>query len=272
MSFQPVVPFGGFAGWAFLQRTQDAQRAAFQEAPRITRETDHFRDNIAAVLTVDDIMADRTLLTVALGAFGLDADINNTAFIKKVLSDGVIDPDALSNKLADKRYFEMSKAFAFDLGTPSTVLSTFPDEIIDLYNDRQFEVAVGEQSEEMRLALGLERDLTEIAQDSSNDAAKWFLVMGNEPLRSVFDTAFGLPDSFGAIDLDQQLEVYQARALSAFGDSSVSQFATSEGQEELIRRFFALGQIEIGLVATSGASAALTLLQSMPSVRDLIGQ
>ena len=197
MSFQPVVPFGGFAGWAFLQRTQDAQRAAFQEAPRITRETDHFRDNIAAVLTVDDIMADRTLLTVALGAFGLDADINNTAFIKKVLSDGVIDPDALSNKLADKRYFEMSKAFAFDLGTPSTVLSTFPDEIIDLYNDRQFEVAVGEQSEEMRLALGLERDLTEIAQDSSNDAAKWFWSWATSPCAACLTPPSGCPTVSG---------------------------------------------------------------------------
>ncbi len=217
-------------------------------------------------------MADRSLLTVALGAFGLDADINNTAFIRKVLSDGVIGPDALSNKLADERYFEMSKAFAFELGTPSNVLSTFPDEIIGLYNDRQFEAAVGEQSEEMRLALGLERDLTEIAQDSSTESAKWFTVMGNEPLRTVFETALGLPDSFALIDLDQQLEVFQARAEAAFGDSSVAQFATSEGQEELIRRFFALGQIDTSFVATSGASAALTLLQSMPSVRDLIGQ
>ena len=33
MSFAPIVPFGGYAGWSFLQRTLPAQKHAFEAAP-----------------------------------------------------------------------------------------------------------------------------------------------------------------------------------------------------------------------------------------------
>ncbi len=33
MTYQPVIPYGGMAGWAFLQRTQEAQQDAFEKKP-----------------------------------------------------------------------------------------------------------------------------------------------------------------------------------------------------------------------------------------------
>ena len=264
MTFQPVVPIGGFAGWAFLQRTEVAQTAAFDASPVMTRETDYFAQNIGKVKTAEDLVSDRTLLKVALGAFGLEDDIDNKAFIAKILDEGVIDGGALANKLSDKRYYEMAKAFGFDLGTPSTVLSTFPDEITSAYRTRQFEAAVGAQDQDMRLAMGLSRDLTAIAERTVSNDAKWFQIMGNAPIRQVFETAFNLPASFGTIDLDQQLEVLKARAVQAFGSDDVAQFAEDGGQEELVRRFFALSEIQAaGPVASSG-SVALSLLQAAP--------
>jgi len=262
MSFQPVVPMGGFAGWAFLQRTMEAQREAYDTGPEISRETAYFAENIGKVSTAEDLVADRTLLKVALGAFGLAGDIDNRAFVRKVLEEGVIDGNALANKLSDKRYYELAKAFKFDLSTPATAISNFPDEINAAYRDRRFETAIGEQNQDMRLAMGLERDLTAIAEKTISEDAKWFQIMGTAPLRQVFETAFNLPASFGTIDLDQQLEVLKARAGQAFGDESVSQFATSEGREELVRRFFALSEINAGPGVASGASAALSLLQA----------
>lgn len=270
MSFQPVVPMGGFAGWAFLKRTMASQKAAWNTSPQVARETKYFADNIGKVKTAGDLVADRTLLKVALGAFGLEGDIDNRAFIRKILEGGVIDSGSLANKLSDKRYFEMAKAFKFDLSTPATAISTFPAEITAKYRDRQFEAAVGDQNQDMRLAMGLERDLTAIANKGVSEDAKWFEIMGTPPLRQVFETAFNLPASFGAIDLDQQLGILKDRARGAFGDDSVSQFASAKGQEELVRRFFALSEINASPVVASSASAALALLQSsavLPLVR-----
>ena len=89
----------------------------------------------------------RRMLRVALGAFGLQDDVNNTYFIRKVLEDGTTRPDALANKLADDRYKAMSKAFAFDspIG-PRTARSAFGPDIVARYRAQQFEIAVGATS------------------------------------------------------------------------------------------------------------------------------
>jgi len=99
MTFQPVVPLSGYAGFAFLERTLETQQQAFNSSASIQRDTEYFLENIEKVETAEALVNDRRLFTVALGAFGLSDDINNKFFLQKVLEDGTLDPDALSNKL-----------------------------------------------------------------------------------------------------------------------------------------------------------------------------
>jgi hypothetical protein len=264
MSFQPVVPFGGIAGWQFLKRTMDTQRAAFDAAPSRQRDIDYFRQNIGKVTTAEQLVDDRRLLSVALGAFGLDDDINSKAFIRKVLEEGTLDRGALANKLTDSRYREFSAAFGFGNGVlPRTALSGFADEIGSAYLRRQFETGVGESDQTMRLALTLERELPGIASRDVGEDTKWLTVMGNPPLRRVFETAMGLPQSFGALDLDRQLVEFRERGERLFGLSSFVDFADPEKQEELMRVFLARAQISGGFGGGAGpTSPALQLLQS----------
>lgn len=264
MSFQPVIPFSGAAGWAFLQRTKDAQQTAFENGAVLQRETQYFQDNIGDITTAEQLVSDRRLLSVALGAYGLSDDINNTYFIRKVLEDGTLSPDALANKLSDKRYFEMAKDFGFgDYNIARTQISDFGTKTVAAYKERQFEVAVGNQNQDMRLAMSLERDLSNIIGKSTSDAGKWYSVMGNPPLRQVFETALGLPSSFGTIDIDKQLEVFQEKSERYFGSSTVDQFSDPEQLEELTRLFLVRSQIAQGATALSSNSIALTLLQNV---------
>lgn len=263
MTFQPIIPLAGYSGWAFLNRTMDSQKAAFNDSAAIKRDTEYFEENIGSINTAEELMSDRRLLSVALGAFGLDEDIDSTFFIQKVLNDGVIDSDALANKLSDKRYLEFSKAFGFgDLSTPNTVLSTFPSEIISKYQDTQFETAVGEQDNSMRLALNLDRELADVASTGTSDNGNWYGVMGNTAVRTVFETALGLPSSFGSLDLDLQLTGFREKTERYFGDSEVSQFADPEKRDELVRLYLVRNEIAQGNVGTSSAQNALALLSS----------
>lgn len=264
MTYTPVIPIGGFSGWAFLNRTRDTQQEAFDNSAKISRDVEYFTENIGKIRTAEDLVADRRLLEVALGAFGLDEDIGNKFYIRKVLEDGTLTDDALANRLSDKRYFNLSKAFGFgDFDTPRTVLSDFPQEITDAYKTKQFEIAVGEQNPDMRLALGLDSALSAIAERDTTDNGRWFTVMGQGPVRSVFETALGLPASVGALDLDQQLVIFRERAEAYFGDGEIAQFTDAAKREELVRRFLVLSDLQGGATsATVGGSAALTLLQS----------
>ncbi|SFJ61758.1 DUF1217 domain-containing protein [Celeribacter neptunius] len=262
MSYQPVVPFGGYAGWVVLQRTKDNQQEAFNQSAEMQRETDYFRENISKITTAEDLVSDYRMLKVALGAFGLDDDINNKFFIEKVLDEGTLNSDALANKLSDKRYFKLAEAFGFgNFSVPSTVISDFPDKIISAYQEKQFQVAVGEQNEDMRLALNLDEELTSLVNKDTSDNGRWYSVMGNPALRTVFETALGLPSSFGTLDLDQQLSMFRDKADQYLGDSEISQFSDPEKQDKLVKLFLIRSELANGTTNSySAASNALTLL------------
>ncbi|MBR9841781.1 MAG: DUF1217 domain-containing protein [Rhodobacteraceae bacterium] len=261
MSFQPILPLGGLAGWAFLKRTQDRQQTAFETAPELTRDTDYFKAKIGDVNSAEELVADRRLLRVALGAFGLSDDLDSQFFIRKVLEEGTLSEDSFANKMTDSRYKELSAAFGFgDYDTPRTKISDFGNKIVESYLERSFEVAVGEQDDSMRLAMNAERELAKLADKDISADAKWYLVMGSSPLREVFETAFALPSGFGQLDLDQQLEVFRDKTASLLGNRDIDQFADAEATEALVERYLLMSQIA-NTSTTSSAQIALTLLQ-----------
>ena len=265
MTYTPVLPISGYAGWTVLNRTMAAQTAAFNKSPEIKRDEDYFLAKIGSVKTADQLVNDPRLLKVALGAFGLDADISNKAFIKKVLADGTVSSSALANKLSDKRYQQFSAAFGFGLSTPSTQLSDFGAKIVKAYKSREFETAVGNQDEDLRLALNAQREVADLAGKATSDTTKWYTILGNTPLTTVFQKALGLPSSTGSLNLDQQLTIYQSKLKSVFGSGGVGQFTDSTKVDALIKRFLVRSQADQLISQTSGTSIALTLMQQAGS-------
>jgi hypothetical protein len=263
MTFSPALPFSGYGGWTVLKRTEPAQRAAFDAQPQMQRDADYFRSNIAKVRTADDLVADRRLLRVALGAYGLEGDLNNKAFIRKVLAEGTLKEGAFANRLADKQYQKLSAAFGFgDFSTPRNQISGFADKMLAQFRQRGFEAAVGTQNPNFRLAMNIARELPDLAARSGSEDLLWLTVLGNAPMRTVFQTAFGLPDRFASIDLDKQLEVLKDKAAAMFGSSSLRQFSDASRTENLIRQF--LVRADIGTVSpTTRGSSALVLLQNI---------
>lgn len=260
--FQPILPSTGLTGWYFLQRTADAQKETLAESGVVSRQSDYFRENIGSVSTAADLVADRTLLNVALGAFGLEADIDNKFFVQKILEEGTQNSSSLANQLSDKRYLAFANAMGFATGT--TTIGTRTQDvsaIVEGFQELSFETAVGDQDPNLRLALSVERELGTIATRSSTNDTKWFTIMGTPPLRKIFEGAFGLSSGFANLPIDKQLETFKDRAESRFGTSDVSDFLDPKIREDLTRLFLLREQISSTGILT-GNSIALTLLQS----------
>ncbi|MGL5008446.1 MAG: DUF1217 domain-containing protein [Paracoccaceae bacterium] len=246
-----------------LKRTATTQQNVFNAQPQQKRDEDYFRANIGKVKTADDLVNDRRLLRVTLGAFGLEADINNKAFIRKVLAEGTLKEGAFANRLADKQYQKMAAAFGFgDFTPPRNVISGFADKIVPQFRQRGFETAVGTQSGTFRLALNIERELPALANKTGSEDLLWLTVLGNAPMREVFQTAFGLPSSFASVDLDRQLVTLKERASTMFGSDSIRQFRDPKVMENLVRQFVVRADIGTSQSGTRG-QAALTLLQNI---------
>ena len=266
MNFQPLIPLGGLPGWALLNNTLERQTEVFNKSPQIIRDTEYFEQNIGKVLTAEDLVSDRRLLRVALGAFGLPDQINDRALLQKVLEEGTQERGALANRLGDDRYKQFADAFGFaDSIVPSTILPDFGADITDKYRRREFEVAVGDQDESLRLAMNMQREIGDLVSSGSENDTLWFRIMGTPPLRQVFEVALGLPGGFGQLDIDRQLEVFKDRASRQLDIDNLSELTDSDLQEKLIQQYLLRDQIAAVQVQSSSA-IALTLLQSVPQI------
>lgn len=262
MSFQPVLPLTGYSGWGFLKRTMARQQAVQQALPAQQRDEAYFRERIGKADTAEKLVNDKRLLRIALTAFGLEGDVQNKAFIRKILEGGTLKEGSLANKLADKQYQKLAAAFGYgDFSVPRTAISTFPDEILSQFRTRSFETAVGAQNNTYRLAMNAERELPALAAKPGSEAAKWYTVLGNAPLREMMQTALGLPKSFSAIDIDQQVSVLRAKTDAAFGTPELSQFRDPVKMEALVRRFLLQSEMQGQSGASSPAATALMLLR-----------
>jgi len=266
MTYQPVTPLSGIPGWIYLTRTKSRQISSFASSSEIKRETDNFRKNIAAVATAKDLVANRQLLKVALGAFGLDDDLDKKFFIQKVLSEGTSDPKSMANRLVDKRYTGLSEAFGFGSKTGRKNAQTgFAEKIVRAYTDRQFEIAVGNNDQSLRLAMSFAREISVIAANPGAGNTGWYKVLGSPPIRKVVEQALHLPSSFSGLNIDRQLNVLKQRIESQFGSNAVTVFNDPGKVEKFVQQFLVTQNLNGQINAASGASAALTLLQQSNS-------
>jgi len=263
MSFQPVVPLSGYAGWRAFLRSSERQQQAFADQAEIKRNLAYFSEKIRSEPSTAELVGDRRLLSVALGAFGLAEEIDKRAIIRKALEEGVIDPASFANRLNDSRW----KAFAAAFSEDSRALGQFTSSefiagIESKFVEQSFERAVGDSDSNVRLALNFRREIATIANGSNVDKVGWLQVMGSKPLRAVLEAAFNLPSSLASIDLDQQKAAFEERAATVIGSSSASALSDPEKVERVIRRFFAITETQGGGAASYGMQLATTLFQS----------
>lgn len=264
MFFQPVIGAGGYAGWRILEQTDARQRETFERSPLLLRNIEYFRENITNATSAEDLIKDRRLLQVALGAFGLGEEINKQAFVRKVLEEGTESTTAFANRLGDNRYRELAKAFDYGniSGGANIFLTSFREDIVARYKSLEFERAVGETDNDMRLAMNFKREITNIATSGAPEATAWFQIMGQQPLIELVRTAFNLPTEISSLDVDKQQELFADKANQLLGNSSPEVFQDEDVVNDLIRRFFLSRQIQSGPSAATPGFSALTLLQS----------
>lgn len=262
MTFAPAIPLSGIAGWTLLKRVEADQRALFAKSPQIVREATYFAENIAQARTAGDLVGDRRLLSVVLSAFGLETEVDKRAFVRAALESDPLDRESFANRLVDKRYRDLAKAFGYgSAGGPRVDRPGFGPSIVSAFKARSFEKALGENDPSLRLALNARRELMNYASSGDPERTAWFSAMGDRPVRAVLEDAFGMPASFSQLDLERQVEEFRGKARSLFGSGSMAVFSDPENVETVIRRFLARESASQGPSLGTPGMTALSLLQ-----------
>ncbi|MEP2642253.1 DUF1217 domain-containing protein [Roseobacter sp.] len=218
--------------------------------------------NIRSLATPADFMDAEDLLDATIDLLSLEDTFASKERIERVLNSDPDSPNSLVNSLTSEPYTALFNLFKFEEPvTTRTYPSGFVEQVTQNYLDRQFEIEIGNSDTSMRVALSLERELTDVVESSSSNDGHWFSIMASSSLRLAFEGAFRLPDSFGSIDIDQQLGVMKDRAESFFGTSEVADFLDPDTLNDLRDAYLVSTTSSTG-ATTSGASIASLILSS----------
>ncbi|MBU0726961.1 MAG: DUF1217 domain-containing protein [Alphaproteobacteria bacterium] len=203
-----------------LQRNSAQQLDQFAKTAQIVREVEYFKKAIGKVTSVDDLMKDRRLLSVALSAFGMDEEINYPGRMKKVLESSKDDPSAIANRLADGRFREISQAFAFgDEGMAKLQDPKFIEEIAQKYVLNEFEKALGANNPALREATYFLRNIGNVTSP--------YEVLGDKVLRSVVTFTLNLPAQIAVQSIESQARLISSRFdIDKFKDTESSSTAS----------------------------------------------
>ncbi len=167
-------------------------------------ESIYFRDNIGTVSTAEELLADTRLFTYVMTAFDLGGETNQTAFVRKVLEEGLSDPAAFANQLSDPRYSDLARNLALsEFGGRNLKDPVILDDIVARYERVTLEVEAGLENPVVELAAYFDR--------RADTLSSWLFVTADSRLRQVAATALGMPTSMLALDTDRLIEEYEKR-------------------------------------------------------------
>lgn len=247
----------GLLGWQVLQRTEARQIDMLRKDAMVQRSAGYLRDNIGQTSSAEALVGDYRMLSAVLSAFGLENDIPNKAFIRKVLESDVTDDRSLVNRLSDKRYLRMAETLG--LGRKDGPPAGLADRLGTALIEREYERRVGAGDEDLRIALNARRELKSYAGTGSTLRTQWYEVMGNPPLRKLFEVALGFSTSFGRLPVERQNADFIRAAERQLGTASLADLSRPEATEGVIRKYLARAQMTQS-VTQNRYSAALTLL------------
>lgn len=200
------------------------------EQPVVQRESEYYLETIKNIKSIDEFISNDRVYKYAMKAFGLEDMAYAKAFMRKVLTEGIDNPDSFANKLSDTRYREFAETFNFArYTTGATVFDRTRQGTVDRYIRQTLEVEAGQSNEGVRLALYFQRKAADVETP--------FHLMADRALLKVTQIALGIPEAAAMMDIDRQAEMISKKL-------DIEDLKDPEKLDKFISRFTALWEIE----------------------------
>lgn len=230
--------------------------------PEVKANVAYYKENISSVTSVDDLLKNRRLLTVALGAYGLESQAGSTALLRKLLSEDPTETTSLAQRMSDTRYQSFAKGFASLRSDGGAAISSSSgvDAVVNAYQETQYEKAVGRNDTAARQALYFAR----VAPKATGSA---YQVITDKTLMAVVREAYGLPKEVSALDAKQQVRQLEAKGFD------YTKLSDEKYVKTLINKFLASqdaagtpsGSDEDAVVSGTASAAAAMLSSTLSS-------
>lgn len=215
-------------------------------------DVEAFSAGLPRIKTVDDLLKNQDVLLLGIRAFGLENLLSDKKAFASALKGNT---NALKFENTDEKVrFESFKAiFAFDDkgNAASASLLKDIDKTVQNYIRNILEVDIGQEDNNVRLALNFQRRAADIK--SAYD------ILADDALAAVVRKAFGIPPESAAADIDAQARLILSKI-------DIKDFEDPAKVEKLINRFLLISDAEAG----AAGSPILSLFDGGADQGDMI--
>lgn len=201
--------------------------------PQTAAALAYFQKTASALTTPDALLKNYRALQVVLGAFNMSDQIGNTAILKKLMTQDPTSSSSLAQQMANPDYLRFAKAMSTWNPPPFSDASNV-SAVVSGYTNTQYEQSEGNQIPGMQQALYFTRMIGSVKTVPQ--------LMSDSNLLNVVLNGLNLPQQFGLLDYDQQVQILtKAVDFSKFSDPKfvsgyaekylISQAGTSSGSQ-----------------------------------------
>ncbi len=183
----------------------ESSRAAaeLKSDPQASALTAYFKKIAPSITTPDALLKNYKALSVVLGAFNLSGSINNTAILRKLLTQDPTSKTSLAQTLGNTKYQLLANALS-SWTTPPFATTAAVNQIVSAYATNNFETSANAQAPGLANALYFTREAPSLKSIAA--------VQSDSNLLSVVVTGLGLPlQNFEELDFDQQTAILTAK-------------------------------------------------------------
>jgi hypothetical protein len=229
-------------------------QALTAKSPAVATASAYFTKTIGTVSTIGGLIDNPRLFSFAMNAFGLSDKANAKGLMRKVLEQGVSNPNALAHTLNDPRILAFAKTFDF-AGKGATATSPAAmAPVVSNYVEQTLETNQSGQNAGVGLALYFQRKASSITSV--------YDILADKKLLTVVQTALGISPLTSAQPID-----VQAAALSK--QLKLSDFQDAKKVAAFVGRFAAQYDFSQGsaMPATGSAGLNTDLMISLQGLR-----
>lgn len=221
----------------FLQAQKDEATASANYAKTDTltqREATSFEKDASSITSASDLMGNYSALQVVLGAYGLGSISNETALVKQLLTQDPSSSTSLAKSSGNAQWLAFADAFESMGANGGTATATpFTSDVISSvvtkFEETQYEESKANTKTGIGNALYFTRTMTSATTLSG--------IMSDSKLLNVVETAEGFdPDTFGALDYDQQVRMLSAKV-------NMNDFSSAENIQKYAEKYLVMLQI-----------------------------
>lgn len=227
-------------GWALLQKNSAAIEKSYAADSSSASDIAYFKSVASTLNTPAKLLANYRARSFVATAYGLGTEVDQTAILHKLMTQDPNSAKSLAQQLSDNKYRVFANAMSTWSPPPFSTAKGI-NAVIAGYQQNSFDTSVGTDSPSLESALYFTQN--------AKGLTSLYQLMSDPALLNVVTTALGIPQSFGSLSFQQQVDILKPRV-------DMKQFSTEAGVAKFVNKYLAMDQVN---QVTSGAAASSPL-------------